>query len=226
MADTTFIAHQTTIDADWLNAVNDFYYTLFAGATTAAQARTAISAIGTTGATVTGAWDMTGATVTVPTAAPGDNDTSAASTAFVQTAVAGAIVAPSTSYVFARPPASLFSWPSNSFFPFTTKVTDTLSEYNAATGVFTPVDTGVYLFTVIADAASASTYSARIVIGSAEYFLQTLTTSVPNQAFLSASITLPITSGSTATILGNGTGAGAGYASPVTYSHLSIKRLL
>lgn len=43
------------------------------------------------GATFTGAVDLTGATVTVPTAAPGDNDTSAASTAFVAAAIAALV---------------------------------------------------------------------------------------------------------------------------------------
>lgn len=46
MADTTFVDYTTpAITAEWLNAVNDFYYTLFAGATTAAGARTAIGLV-------------------------------------------------------------------------------------------------------------------------------------------------------------------------------------
>lgn len=49
------------------------------------------------GATFTGAINMTGATVTVPTASPGDNDTSAASTAFVAAAIAALVdAAPGT----------------------------------------------------------------------------------------------------------------------------------
>ncbi len=44
MADTTFVNGITTIDAAWLNDINDMFYTLFASATTAAQARAAIGA--------------------------------------------------------------------------------------------------------------------------------------------------------------------------------------
>lgn len=42
MADTTFVDESTVIEASWLNEINDFYHTLFAAATTAAAARTAI----------------------------------------------------------------------------------------------------------------------------------------------------------------------------------------
>jgi hypothetical protein len=62
--------------------------------TTAAIARTTLGAVGLTGnesvagnKTFTGASDFTGGTITVPTATSGDNDTSAASTAFVQDAI-------------------------------------------------------------------------------------------------------------------------------------------
>ena len=41
MSDTTFTTG-TIITDDWLNAINDFYYTLFSAATTAAAARTAL----------------------------------------------------------------------------------------------------------------------------------------------------------------------------------------
>lgn len=44
MADTTFVDESTIIEADWLNDINDFFYTLFGGATTAAGARSAIGA--------------------------------------------------------------------------------------------------------------------------------------------------------------------------------------
>lgn len=42
MVDTTFTNNETIIYASWLNAINDFFYTLFSGATTAAGARTAL----------------------------------------------------------------------------------------------------------------------------------------------------------------------------------------
>jgi len=42
MANTTFVARTTQIVAAWLQDINDFFYVLFAGATTAAQARTAL----------------------------------------------------------------------------------------------------------------------------------------------------------------------------------------
>lgn len=42
MSDTTFTDQSTVVSASWLNAMNDFFYTLFAGSTTAAQARTAL----------------------------------------------------------------------------------------------------------------------------------------------------------------------------------------
>lgn len=65
MADETFVdGQEPTVNADWLNAINDFYYTLFAAATTAAQARTALalgsmalqaaSAVAITGGTIAG----------------------------------------------------------------------------------------------------------------------------------------------------------------------------
>lgn len=54
------------------------------GAVTAADARTNLGAAPTASPTFTGTVTMTGATVNVPTAAAADNDTSVASTAFVQ----------------------------------------------------------------------------------------------------------------------------------------------
>lgn len=42
MADTTFVNESTVIEASWLNAINDFYYTLFNSATTVSGARTAL----------------------------------------------------------------------------------------------------------------------------------------------------------------------------------------
>lgn len=42
MADTTFVDTVTKITASWLNGINDFFYTLFQGATTAEGARNAI----------------------------------------------------------------------------------------------------------------------------------------------------------------------------------------
>lgn len=42
MADTTFIDESTVIEASWLNEINDFYHTLFAAATSASAARTAL----------------------------------------------------------------------------------------------------------------------------------------------------------------------------------------
>ena len=68
MSDTTFQTG-TIITDTWLNEINDFYHTLFAAATTAAAARTALgldtmatqaaSAVAITGGTVTGITDIT-----------------------------------------------------------------------------------------------------------------------------------------------------------------------
>lgn len=63
MSDTTFV-QGTIVPKEWLNDLNDLYYTLFASATTAAAARTALgldtmatqaaSAVAITGGTITG----------------------------------------------------------------------------------------------------------------------------------------------------------------------------
>jgi len=56
MADTNFTDGSTAIVASWLNAINDFFYTLFSGATTAADARTALG-LGTAATKDTGTSD-------------------------------------------------------------------------------------------------------------------------------------------------------------------------
>lgn len=77
-----------------LSGVSPYIQTLLP-APDAAAARTILGAVGLTGnetiagnKTFTGASDFTGGSIAVPTASPGDNDTSAASTAFVTAAVA------------------------------------------------------------------------------------------------------------------------------------------
>lgn len=60
MASTTFSDGTTVIQASWLNAVNDFYYDVFNGAETVAQARSAISAMASIGDTVTGNYTING----------------------------------------------------------------------------------------------------------------------------------------------------------------------
>ncbi len=47
MSSTTFVDRVTVIATAWLQDINDFFYTLFAGATTAAQARTALGVAAT-----------------------------------------------------------------------------------------------------------------------------------------------------------------------------------
>jgi len=74
LADTTFVDETSTvpgtlIEASWLNAINDFFYTLLAGATTAGDARTALglgtiatqaaNSVNLTGGTITGITDLT-----------------------------------------------------------------------------------------------------------------------------------------------------------------------
>jgi len=45
MAGTTFIDKSTVIQAGWLQSINDFFYNLFQGATTVAQARTVLGIV-------------------------------------------------------------------------------------------------------------------------------------------------------------------------------------
>ena len=54
MASTNFVDFSTPIVAAWLNDINSFFYSLFAGATTPAQALTAIGALGSNNPTFTG----------------------------------------------------------------------------------------------------------------------------------------------------------------------------
>lgn len=46
MADTTFVSNVTRVEASWLNAINDFYYTIFQGAVTVQEARDALGLVG------------------------------------------------------------------------------------------------------------------------------------------------------------------------------------
>lgn len=61
MASTNYITG-TVISAEWLNDLNAFFYTLFAGATTAAQARTALG-LGTISTQAASAVAITGGTI-------------------------------------------------------------------------------------------------------------------------------------------------------------------
>lgn len=76
MSDTTFVNGSTRTDEAWFNDLNDFFYTLFASATTASAARTAIGAAALASPTFTG-------TPAAPTAAADTNTTQLATTAFV-----------------------------------------------------------------------------------------------------------------------------------------------
>lgn len=74
MADTTFVNESTVIESSWLNAINDFYYTLFNGSTTASGARTALglgtiatqdaNAVTITGSITSGNATITGGNIT------------------------------------------------------------------------------------------------------------------------------------------------------------------
>ena len=63
MADTTFVDDSTVIYASWLNDINDFFYTLFNSATTAANARTALG-LGTIATQAANNVSITGGTIT------------------------------------------------------------------------------------------------------------------------------------------------------------------
>jgi len=80
-----FIDNQApTIKAAWLNAVDAFYFTLFNSATTAAAARTAISAAKSAANTdITSLASPDIASATAVTQAAGDNSTKVATTAYV-----------------------------------------------------------------------------------------------------------------------------------------------
>jgi hypothetical protein len=67
MSTTTFVDGSTTIRASWLNDINNFFYTLFGGATTAAQGRTAL-ALGNMALQDANSVAITGGTITSVTA--------------------------------------------------------------------------------------------------------------------------------------------------------------
>ncbi len=157
---TTFVDGSTVIYASWLNAIDAFYNTLFAGATTAAAARTAISVLSSSEVATTYAPlaspTFTG-TPSLPTGTTGvtqtntDNTTKIATTAFVQSVALGSGGLPLTqaSYVYERissTPITLSLDATYYDITFDTEVQDDLSENTPGTGTFTATYTGIYTF--------------------------------------------------------------------------------
>ena len=79
-----------TIQAGWLNGIDNFYFTLFNSATTAANARTAIQAAQSgVNADITSLASPALASATAVTQSPGDSTTKVATTAFIAAALVG-----------------------------------------------------------------------------------------------------------------------------------------
>lgn len=244
MSSINFQPHDTIIPSSWLNSLNYFYYSVFNGCVDAASARTAIGALSSSDVSSVyetqahaaatyapiAAPALTGNATSVNTPALHDASTKIANTQFVFNEVQAAILSPIPvlTKVFAYNNTAAWAWPTGSAgpLPLTTKLYDTLSEYNAATGVFTASNTGYYNFTLRAAATGATSYVVTLVMTGTSPFNYRLISETTGYCF--ASCLVFMNAGETATVsaIANAGAISGGVSTGVVQSYLSISRSL